>query len=79
MDHLVNDLVGVVEALLAETGQSAVILVGHNWGGNVCWQVSGSCRVCCCYQVTCQGRMTSSGPPADQHSRLLPGLAIPTA
>ena len=40
MDRLVADLVGLAEALLAQSGQARIAaLVGHDWGGNVCWQV----------------------------------------
>ena len=36
IDYLVSDVVGLVKAL----GKERCILVGHDWGGVICWNVA---------------------------------------
>lgn len=38
--YSVDDLIGDVEAVLAEIGEKRATIVGHDWGGFVAWQVA---------------------------------------
>ncbi|KAL4431408.1 hypothetical protein ABPG75_006664 [Micractinium tetrahymenae] len=37
MNHLAGDVNAVAEHLLKESGQKQLVLVGHDWGANLCW------------------------------------------